>query len=75
MTTSWAHVMQGQLVYAASANVGGMILAIAAMLAGPWLLVSGCRGCLLGQPSPRTAVFGVAAVMIVTVLDWIWRLV
>lgn len=75
MTTSWAYMMRGKFVDAAYANVGGSMLAFATMFVGPWLLLSGYRGRLLGHLSLRGAVFVAAALMIVTVLDWAWRLV
>src|SRR5262245_15153515 len=39
MTTSWAYTVRGQLWRAATANCGGMLLAIGAILLAPWLLV------------------------------------
>ena len=43
MTTSWAHWMRGDVVRAVEVNAGGTLLALAATLGGPWLLVSGLR--------------------------------
>jgi len=44
MTTSWAHTMRGQLFQAMEANIGGTLLAIASLVYGPYMLLSGIRG-------------------------------
>jgi hypothetical protein len=44
MTTSWAHVMNGDLRAAAGANVAGLVLALLAMVSIPWMLASAARG-------------------------------
>lgn len=74
MTTSWAHMMRGQVLGALRANVGGALLAAAAMISGPWLLISGLRGrWLLGCPNEFVvAAIGVSIVLI-TVVDWVLR--
>jgi len=44
MTTSWSHTMRGQLLQALEANIGGTLLAISALVYGPYMLISGIRG-------------------------------
>ena len=74
MTTSWSHMMRGQVLGALQSNVGGTLLAVAAMISGPWMLVSGLRGrWFLGCPHELlVAGIGVGIVMI-TVFDWVLR--
>lgn len=75
MTTSWSHLMRGQVPSALAANVGGVALGAVAMGLGPWMLVSGIRGrWLLGRPRDALAVTITVGVIIVTLLDWIVRL-
>ena len=74
MTTSWSHTVRGQLLAAAQANTGGVMLALLAISVGPWLLVSGVRGCWIGwNPNAWAGVFVGGFVLVVTVVDWVWR--
>jgi len=41
MTTSWSHMMRGQIIQSFNANPGGALLALSALVAGPWTLLSG----------------------------------
>jgi hypothetical protein len=75
MTTSWSYTVRGQLGQAAAANCGGMLLAVLAILAVPWLLASGVWGRWLGgAPSPNVALTLMGCVFGVTLLDWSVRL-
>jgi hypothetical protein len=75
MTTAWAHTVRGQLWQAAQANCGGMLLAVLAILAAPWLLAGAVRGRWPGGAlSPRVAITLMLCVAGVTVLDWSLRL-
>jgi prepilin signal peptidase PulO-like enzyme (type II secretory pathway) len=75
MTTSWAYTVRGQLWRAASANCGGTLLAVSAIVLAPWLLASAVRGRWLGgPPSPAIALTLAACVLGVTLLDWSVRL-
>ena len=75
MTTSWSHMMRGQVLRAAQANAGGMLLAIAAAVFGPWMLVSGLRGSWLFGPPPERLLLAVGVVIVLTTLvDWCLRL-
>ena len=76
MTTSWAHLVRGQLVGALRANVGGTLLAAIAILITPWLLISAIRGRWL-VCEPRTAMVAWMAfgIVLITLIDWAIRLV
>jgi hypothetical protein len=75
MTTAWAWMVRGDVVSAAKANVGGTLLATAAVIAAPWLLVSAARGRWVVTP-PRDGVLAAAAIVVVviTLVDWGLRL-
>ena len=75
MTTSWAHLVRGQLINAFRANVGGTLLGLLNLLAVPWLLFSSARGRWLGWVPDSTAVaWGGAAILLITLIDWGVRL-
>ena len=75
MTTSWAHVTRGQPIAALRANVGGTLLAGLALVASPWLLVSGVRGRWIWRtPSEWTMAAVSLAVLLVMVVEWGCRL-
>ena len=75
MTTAWAHTVRGQVGAAWAANAGGPLLALAAMLAGPWMVASAVRGRpLLGRPSePLLAAAGLIVAAVIMV-DWLRRI-
>jgi hypothetical protein len=71
MTTSWAHLVRGQVFGAVKCNVGGTLLALLSMAAAPWLLVSGLRGrWLWGWPNEVVIASLGVAVVVVTLIDW-----
>lgn len=75
MTTSWAHMTRGHVVQAVQANAGGALLALAAALVGPWMLISGLMGRWLGGPPRESLTIAVGmAVIVVTLIDWSVRL-
>jgi hypothetical protein len=75
MTTSWSHMMHGHVVQSLEANSGGALLALAAIVFGPWSLVSGLRGRWLLRPlDERIALVLVVTILVVTLLDWGIRL-
>ncbi|MCA9268178.1 MAG: DUF2752 domain-containing protein [Planctomycetales bacterium] len=75
MTTSWAHTVRGQLFSAVKANSGGTLLALLALVGGPWLLLSGVLGkWFCGRPNEWLVVALAAFVVIVTLTDWGIRL-
>lgn len=75
MTTSWSHLMHGNLLGSLQANSGGALLGLTSLAAGPWLAASGLRGRWLLGPPQELAVLGVAAlIVVVTIADWCVRL-
>ena len=75
MTTSWAHMVRGQVLSSVKANSGGALLAIIAATAGPWMLLCGLRGRWLLRPPNEWVVLGIGlAVTLITVMDWMIRL-
>jgi hypothetical protein len=76
MTTSWAHLVRGQLIAAGKANLGGMLLGIVAVASVPWLLGSAIRGRWLGwAPSSVVIAWLGSAIVLVTLIEWGFRLV
>ncbi|MDX1945299.1 MAG: DUF2752 domain-containing protein [Pirellulaceae bacterium] len=75
MTTSWSYLMHGQPVAALRANTGGTLLGLVAIVAGPWMLVSGVRGrWLLGRPHEFVTLAIGLAIVATTLIDWTVRL-
>ena len=75
MTTSWAHMVRGQVLAAARANAGGALLALAAAMCGPWLVASGVRGrWLIGRPAEEIVVVAGITIIVVTLIQWTLRL-
>lgn len=75
MTTSWAYFVRGRVIQAAKTNSGGTLLAALAALSGPWLIVSGIAGrWFWRRPNEWVAVGMAVAVVVVTMVDWGYRL-
>ena len=75
MTTAWSHLMRGQIVPALRANAGGAMLAVAALVGGPWLLASGIRGRWLETWLAESWLIALAVLILATTLtQWILRL-
>lgn len=75
MTTSWSHMVRGQVPQAMAANAGGALLAVAAALVGPWLVACGVVGRWIGGMPNEWAFAGVSvAILVVTLIDWSVRL-
>jgi hypothetical protein len=74
MTTSWAHLMRGQVIQSAYANTGGLMLGVLAALGAPWMLASGLRGrWLFGPLSPEIMLWTLGTVFVVTTIQWCWK--
>jgi len=74
MTTSWAHLLQGDAIAAFRANAGGALLAAGALVCGPWLLISGVRGRWLVAPPHEGLTLAAGLVIVaVTLIDWTLR--
>lgn len=75
MTTSWAHMTKGHVIESFAANAGGALLALTAVVAGPWSLWSGLRGkWLVGQPNEKIIIVVAGSILAVTLMDWSYRL-
>ncbi|MHB1037710.1 MAG: DUF2752 domain-containing protein [Pirellulales bacterium] len=75
MTTAWAHVVRGQWTRAARANVGGALLAVAAIVVAPWALVCAGLGRACGwMPSERVVIGAGLGFLGLTLAEWAWRL-
>ena len=75
MTTSWSHVVRGRVVAALQANAGGALLAMIALVGGPWLTASGIRGRWIGRvPGEVTVIVAAVVVLATTLTQWIVRL-
>jgi hypothetical protein len=75
MTTAWSRLVRGQIVPALRANAGGALLAVVALVGGPWLLGSGIRGRWIGGLPRDSWIIAVAVLIILTTLtQWIVRL-
>lgn len=74
MTTSWSHLMRGQIVQSMHANTGGMLLALLAIAGAPWMLISAMRGrWWISDLSPVTVLVGGGIVFFVSFAQWVWR--
>ena len=75
MTTAWACLMRGRVALALGANVGGTLLGIGALLAGPWLLMAAARGRWpVRSPQAHHVAWTGVLVLVVTCIDWVCRL-
>jgi hypothetical protein len=75
MTTAWSHMVQGQVVQAFLANVGGALSCIVVVICVPYFLVSGVRGRWMVRPPTDWALATMSTVfVVVTLLDWLLRL-
>jgi len=74
-TTAWSHLLRGQPLRAALANLGGTLLAVVAAIASPWLLLTGTRGRWpIVRPTLRATLLIASAWLAVVVLDWLRRI-
>ena len=74
MTTSWAHTVRGELPSAVRSNVGGTGLALLALAATPWLLVTAITGKSVRQiREDRLVVTSAGLIVLVTAVDWLVR--
>lgn len=75
MTTSWAHLMRGQVLQSAQTNTGGLILGLFTLGLSPWMIVSAVRGrWWIGVLEPHWILAGGGLVFIVTAAQWLWRI-
>lgn len=74
MTTAWSHVVRGQLWSACWCNLGGTMLAITAVAAVPWSLVTVVRGRGAVPDDGLVIAWGIVIVL-VTLVQWLLRLI
>lgn len=75
MTTAWAHAVRGDWTAAAGVNLGGTLAAAAALVVGPWLVVSALLARWFAvQPTSWLLVASGSLWLTVTALDWAWRI-
>ena len=74
MTTAWAWTVRGNLFRAIESNVGGMLLALAAIVAAPWLVISAMkRRWIIFAPTERFIFRITLFAIVVSLLDWFVR--
>ena len=74
MTTSWAHLMDGNVRASLETNLGGFLLAVACLLSAPWLLFSAIKGrWILIRISDGWILVFLVSWLLVTILDWVIR--
>ncbi len=75
MTTSWSYLVRGRVLSALASNTGGTLLGVLALLAAPWMVISALRGkWFLGIPSEPLVLSALGAFVVVTLADWLVRL-
>ena len=75
MTTSWSLLVRGRLLDSVQANAGGFMLAVAAILAAPWLLLSGLASRWITRaPGSNLILVLVGCWLLVTALHWFYNL-
>jgi hypothetical protein len=76
MTTAWSWSARGDIGRALKANVGGVSTAAMALVAAPWLIASSaCGRWLGGRPSSKTLAIAAVGCLVLTLVDWIVRIV
>lgn len=75
MTTSWAHAVRGHWSQAVQSNAGGALLAVVVFAVGCWSMLSVVRGqWATSVPSDRQLAALLTLVIVVTLIDWFYRL-
>lgn len=74
-TTAWTYLLRGDLMQAATANLGGMLLCVVVVIGAPWMLLVAMWGRWpMVQPTLRHLLVLASAWLAVVVLDWLRRL-
>ncbi len=74
MTTSWSHIVRGQIVGAIKANAGGAMLAVCSIFIAPWTIVSALLGRWFVEPPNDKIVLVVGlTIVVVTIVHWMIR--
>lgn len=76
MTTSFSHLVRGNLSQALAANPGGVLLALVCAIQVPWCWWSAARGRLAWVTDPgQSLIWLLVAVAGVCLVNWIIQLV
>ena len=75
MTTSWSHMLRGNVLAALQANAGGALLAVTALVVGPWLVGSGLLGkWLVSRPREWLTLLVGLTIATTTLVQWTLRI-
>jgi len=74
MTTSWAHFVRGEWLASASVNLGGFLLALAAIATSGLFLHAAWRARMPSIEAQRWLSLAAVAIAVVTITDWGRRL-
>jgi Protein of unknown function (DUF2752) len=75
MTTAWAYLMHGDLISAFRANCGGVLLAVLAMAAAPWSMISAALGrWFIWRPNGNVIGCASGVIIAITLVQWGFRL-
>lgn len=75
MTTSWSHLMNGNVWGSLKANTAGCLLGLIALFLAPWMLSSAVLGRLtIAAPSDLVLIAITILVVLVTLGDWLVRI-
>lgn len=74
MTTSWAYLMNGDLVLAAQANLGGLLLGAMTIGSFAVTLPMAVHGRMPRDRVIKNATIGLSAIVVVSLTEWLWRL-
>lgn len=75
MTTSWSHATRGQWLPAMQTNPAGALMAIAALVLGPWGIISAVRGRFaLFEPKLWIGVTLLTTIGAVALVHWLLQL-
>jgi hypothetical protein len=76
MTTSWAHLIRGEILNSFRVNAGGAILAVLAIAAIPWLVIAAIRGrAFAWTPRGNVVAWTGVVLLAVVLLQWGCRLI
>ena len=76
MTTSFSHLVRGNVAQASRANFAGVVLALVCAVQIPWCWWSAARGHLAGVAEPSRWLLVLVSVLgAICVLNWILRLI
>jgi hypothetical protein len=76
MTTSWSHLMRGELVDSFRVNAGGTMLGVVSLAAAPLSLATAIRGRRFAwMPSGNALIWIAVGIAVVVLLQWGCRLI